>query len=378
MTSLRSEFREWRALTPVPLLALLLSAVLGVTAGEERTGPFDEGSEIYIMPPLEVGAKATEPILDPRRKWLHGSLGTIHVLSTLSLTHTKRALRDLAVFRDFAGQFGREFSPRANSEAWIVLASDADHIRFFARDHEKKRYNTLAAGTVFVFAHFESGPMEVLERTIRRGWMSAIYHADFPDGPLWLRWATARILGDMDLRGDRVNFGALLGDRQFFLENLTPVPLGDLFAIKETLTPSLSQYSSGIKRFIATRQAAAFMHFCLFGSKGRYAAAFEKIRERARYEIVSERDFMAAFGMSFAQMEKLLHNYTNAPGARFETHRYRIEGADERNMTIAPCSPEELDGFERRYRDSSGNLIPDTDKNPRLEKAPAAPGLPQP
>ncbi|HUR57906.1 MAG TPA: hypothetical protein VM029_09365 [Opitutaceae bacterium] len=141
--------------------------------------------------------------------------------------------------------------------------------------------------------------LQYFRSVIRRGGSEA---------PPWLEEGLVQVLASVQFSKEEIALGRLQdgagGQRpDEFTVRLNRQPLMDLnrmFAAEPPAGGDVLTYSP---------QCYAFVHLCLYGKKGTYQPALQKLVRRAAAEPVTEKVFQECFGLSYDQMGVLLRSH---------------------------------------------------------------------
>ncbi len=92
------------------------------------------------------------------------------------------------------------------------------------------------------------------------------------------------------------------------------LPLAQLFSV----TADSHEARNPLGNSLWSKQAYAFVHYCLFGRDDKFVKPYAQFVERLAKEPLSEPLFRECFGMGFAEMERQIEQYIRHP-----VHRYR-------------------------------------------------------
>ena len=295
------------------------------------------------------------PVLAEPESWRYAQVGTFEVLSNASDRNTQRLLRDFQLFTQAmrlvwptpvkplaasslilcgrGAQFDT-FLPAGGERADLttsILLRDREQVAIVA-DLEADRIAldptkvvTDAAGVEYEVDHY---------RQLYRQYVRFLLTQSEARVPVWLEEGVAQIVMDIQLdsrtllygkvdtyRGTEsggasstteetdatADAGAVIGEQPFnaVLRFRKMMPFDRFFAIAADDPAARSPLGNNLW----SKQAYAFVHFCLFGEDLRHQAGLQKLVTRLAREPMSEALFKECFGTDYAGMHRQLRAY---------------------------------------------------------------------
>jgi hypothetical protein len=101
------------------------------------------------------------------------------------------------------------------------------------------------------------------------------------------------------------------------------MPLAQFFAVQEDSTDVMASLGPAA---VWPQQAYAFVHFCLFGGRGKYQKPLARFLQRLNHEAATESLFQDCFKLSYEQMLTQIHGYQDTADYSYLQYRARGEG----------------------------------------------------
>ncbi len=229
-------------------------------------------------------------------------------------------------------------------------------------------------------------PVQALE-FMRRDYVRDLMASRGMRPPPWLSEGLAQLIATARIENGRVRIGRLntttikttsdgrttdtgqISDLSLFFTRRALMPMLDLFAVgydsPEYLNPVGSTFSG---------QSLAFVHYCLYGEKGRHQAAFMRWIEHLRSGPPTEEAFEASFGVSTRKMNLLLRGYFS--GGRYQSPVTKAEPLPPMpEIELRAATPVEIARHKAQVHRLNGRLdearaILDTARSRGFEDAP--------
>lgn len=355
--------------------ATVLLIVSMAFARADNEPPIAPRDPMITLPDLKVTSHADLP---PPESWLYGRIGGFEVLSNASDRATRRMLSDFAKFTQAmslvwpapskplpvstlilcgrGGGFGA-FPPadatkndaivpsvllRNREQMTIVVDTDADRVNVnpatvevtgpVSTEYEVNHYRLFYREYVrYLISQTEPRPPIWVEEGIAQ----IVMDADVDDKSLIygkinsLRGGAAGgisdLLGELEGVDPSADIGAVVGEQPFnvVLQRKQLIPFDRFFA----LTADSPEARNPLGNNLWSKQAYAFVHFCLFGENLRYQQALSTFVSRLAREPLSESLFKECFKIGYKDMGKELRAYILYTKHKYQ--RYALQKDDQ-------------------------------------------------
>lgn len=248
---------------------------------------------------------------------------------------------ELEQFRSVFLQFMGE-EPEIPMQVTVVyFASDRDFDRYKPQYQGKMKSvaGFFTGSSINGFMAIGRGPnFTETKRIIYHEYVHALYHELGWRPPLWLNEGTAEVFSTYAIRRGAAELGSAPESHVQLLRNRQLVPLERLLSVGHDSPDYNEQFRQGM--FYAESWALA--HFLICNSDPTWRARLNAFLPRLTSGPLSEADFRAALGVSFAQMEGLLNDYIY--GGRYTIFKFPVPQAEiAAKIRVRPAQPAERD-----------------------------------
>lgn len=260
------------------------------------------------------------------RDWIYGKQDHIEVLSRVPANTTREVFREVFLFPSIVRAVFEDLPAVEPSPILLVVVDNAHTMRAFLPDSHRG-----AALTSF----FEETPhldlMVILRDRHTTDQIYSLLYRDFAlkllrpfSLPPWFQAGVSDLLGNIELQRGQARIGFISTAQLQPVRNQGIIPLKEFFAQYPTFTPG--EYREEAHYY---SQAALLAHYFLFAAADERRRAFLSFLVTAEALLGEEKDFAAAVGLNYEQLEQILRQY--ARRSTYTIHRYGL-----RNLPRVP------------------------------------------